>query len=70
VARPASGSPATGSIQFHAVRQRKIVDKSFEECNCPMVKKECRMICIGNRWKSFADNPEKVIAANFLNPLQ
>lgn len=70
VARPSSGSPATGSIQFHAVRQRKIVDKSFEECNCPMVKKECRMICIGNRWKSFAENPEKVIAANFLNPLQ
>jgi 2-oxoglutarate dehydrogenase E1 component len=70
VARPASGSPATGSIQFHAVRQRKIIDKSFQECNCPMVTKECRMICIGNRWKSFAENPEKLIAANFLNPLK
>ena len=34
------------------------------------VEKECRMICIGNRWKSFAENPEKVIAANFLNPLK
>jgi 2-oxoglutarate dehydrogenase E1 component len=70
VARPASGSPATGSAKFHAVRQRKIIEKSFEECNCPMVKKECRMICIGNRWKSFAENPEKVIEANFLNPLK
>jgi len=70
VARPASGSPATGSIQFHILRQHKIIDKSFQECNCPMVTKECRMICIGNRWKSFAENPEKVIAANFLNPLK
>ncbi len=70
VARPASGSPATGSSKFHLVRQRKIVEKSFQECNCPMVKEECRMICIGNRWKSFAENPEKVIKANFINPLK
>lgn len=70
VARPASGSPATGSTKFHAVRQRKIVEKSFQECNCPMVKEECRMICIGNRWKSFAENPDRVIKANFLNPLK
>ena len=70
VARPASGSPATGSSKFHLIRQRKIVEKSFQECNCPMVKEECRMICIGNRWKSFAENPEKVIKANFVNPLK
>lgn len=69
VARPASGSPATGSTKFHAIRQRKIVEKSFQECDCPMVKEECRMICIGNRWKSFAENPKQVIEANFLNPL-
>ncbi|MCK5784065.1 MAG: hypothetical protein KAH06_06435, partial [Desulfobacterales bacterium] len=27
IARPASGSPATGSPKFHAIRQQKIVDK-------------------------------------------
>jgi 2-oxoglutarate dehydrogenase E1 component len=70
VARPASGSPATGSSKFHAIRQRKIIEKSFQECNCPMVKEECRMICIGNRWKSFAKDPKKVIAANFEHQLK
>ena len=70
VARPASGSPATGSAKFHVIRQRKIIEKSFQECDCPMVKEECRMICIGNRWKSFAENPEKVIAANFVHPMK
>ena len=53
VARPASGSPATGSSKFHAIRQRKIIEKAFGECDCPMVDKECRMLCIGNRWRSF-----------------
>jgi 2-oxoglutarate dehydrogenase E1 component len=70
VARPASGSPATGSPKFHILRQRKVIEKSFRACDCPMVNKECRMICIGNRWKSFADNPDKVIQANFLNQLK
>lgn len=53
IARPSSGSPATGSSKFHFIRQRKIIEKTFEECICPMVKEECKMICIGNRWKSF-----------------
>jgi 2-oxoglutarate dehydrogenase E1 component len=70
VARPASGSPATGSPKFHQLRQRKVIEKSFRECDCPMVDKECRMICIGNRWKSFAKNREEVIKANFVNPLK
>lgn len=70
VARPASGSPATGSPKFHVLRQRKVIEKSFRACDCPMVSKECRMICIGNRWKSFAENPDKVIKANFLNQLK
>ncbi|NCC72642.1 MAG: 2-oxoglutarate dehydrogenase E1 component [Sphingobacteriia bacterium] len=69
VARPASGSTATGSPRFHVSRQRKVIEKSFRVCDCPMVNKECRMICIGNRWRSFAENPEKVIKANFLNQL-
>lgn len=70
VARPASGSPATGSSKFHVLRQRKVIEKSFRACDCPLVNKECRMICIGNRWKSFAENPDKVIKANFLNQLK
>jgi 2-oxoglutarate dehydrogenase E1 component len=53
VARPASGSPATGSPEFHEIRQRKIIEKSFGSCDCPKVAEECRMICIGNRWKTF-----------------
>ena len=53
VARPASGSPATGSPEFHEIRQRKIIEKTFGSCDCPKVAEECRMICIGNRWKTF-----------------
>jgi 2-oxoglutarate dehydrogenase E1 component len=59
IARPASGSPATGSPEFHAIRQRKIIEKTFSKCDCPMVAEECRMICIGNRWKSFEKIVEK-----------
>jgi 2-oxoglutarate dehydrogenase E1 component len=53
IARPASGSPASGSAKFHVIRQQKIVDKVFEECNCPFLEKDCEMVCIGNKWKSF-----------------
>ncbi|RLD81235.1 MAG: 2-oxoglutarate dehydrogenase E1 component [Bacteroidetes bacterium] len=53
VARPPSGSTATGSSKFHQIRQRKIIEKAYGVCDCPMVDNECRMICIGNRWQSF-----------------
>jgi 2-oxoglutarate dehydrogenase E1 component len=53
IARPASGSPATGSPEFHEIRQRKIIEKTFSSCDCPRVAEECRMMCIGNRWKTF-----------------
>jgi len=53
VARPASGSPATGSPKFHVIRQQKIVDKALEACDCPYVNKDCGMLCIGNKWRSF-----------------
>ncbi|MCK9399520.1 MAG: 2-oxoglutarate dehydrogenase E1 component [Bacteroidales bacterium] len=53
IARPSSGSPATGSHEFHEIRQRKIIEKTFSSCDCPKVAEECRMICIGNRWKTF-----------------
>lgn len=45
VARPDSGSPATGSPKFHKIRQEKIIEKTFGKCECNRVKEECRMIC-------------------------
>lgn len=53
VARPQSGSPATGSSKFHIITQQKIIDKAFERCECPLLEKECGMLCIGNKWQSF-----------------
>ncbi|MCF6169557.1 MAG: 2-oxoglutarate dehydrogenase E1 component [Bacteroidales bacterium] len=53
IARPASGSPATGSPKFHVIRQQKIVDKTFFQCDCPYIYDDCEMVCIGNKWKSF-----------------
>ena len=53
VARPASGSPATGSAKFHTLRYQKIVDKVFNVCDCPYLEDDCKMACIGNRWASF-----------------
>lgn len=53
IARPTSGSTATGLLKFHAIRQQKIVDKAFESCDCIYLDKECGMLCIGNKWRSF-----------------
>ncbi|MBN1339263.1 MAG: 2-oxoglutarate dehydrogenase E1 component [Bacteroidales bacterium] len=64
IARPASGSPATGLGKFHNLRQRKIIEKTFEECRCPLVKEQCKMICIGNKWKSFLKELETVKEEN------
>lgn len=46
IARPPSASPASGSSKFHAMQQKKIVEKAFEECNCKNVCRECRQLCI------------------------
>ena len=52
ISRPATGSPATGSIKFHKMQQRKIIEKLFDECgSCPRVGTDCHMACIGNNWK-------------------
>lgn len=59
VARPASGSPATGSPKFHKLRYQKIVDKAFNVCDCPYLQEDCKMICIGNRWAKFEEELEK-----------
>ena len=55
VARPESGSPATGSSNLHAVRQRKIVEKAFGECTCPNANVICKMVCAPNEWSLVAD---------------
>ncbi|MFA8449391.1 MAG: 2-oxoglutarate dehydrogenase E1 component [Bacteroidales bacterium] len=59
IARPASGSPATGSLAFHKIRQNKILSKAFEQCNCHRLGEECKMICIGNSWQDFIEKNEK-----------
>lgn len=64
VARPSSGSPSTGSSKFHFVRQRKIIEKTFQECICPNLEKECKMVCIGNKWKSFEKEIEALKVKN------
>ncbi|MFO7977255.1 MAG: 2-oxoglutarate dehydrogenase E1 component [Bacteroidales bacterium] len=46
IARPPSASPASGSSQFHQMQQKKIIEKSFEECDCEDVCKECQQLCI------------------------
>lgn len=50
VARPESGSPATGSPKLHAERQQKIREKAFHECQCNRVNATCRMVCAPKEW--------------------
>ncbi len=55
-ARPESGSPAAGSIHLHNLRQRKIVEKAFGECNCPRAGSICKMICAPKEWRPALTN--------------
>lgn len=48
IARPPSGSPASGSSKFHAIQQNKIVEKAFEDCTCKNVCRECKQLCISH----------------------
>ncbi|MCK9617574.1 MAG: 2-oxoglutarate dehydrogenase E1 component [Lentimicrobiaceae bacterium] len=50
VARPESGSPATGSSKLHTLRQRKIVEKAFGECICDQSEEYCKMTCALKEW--------------------
>lgn len=59
VARPESGSPATGSHRLHILRQRKIVEKAFGECTCPNANLVCKMVCAPHEW-SFISEPSKI----------
>ena len=45
VARPASGSPATGSSRLHKIQQKLIVDKAIGNCTCEHAHDSCRLQC-------------------------
>ncbi len=64
ISRPSSGSPATGSPKFHALQQQKIIDKTFEKCQCTLVGQPCGMVCIGNKWRSFEGELREMQADN------
>ncbi|MCX6286507.1 MAG: 2-oxoglutarate dehydrogenase E1 component [Bacteroidetes bacterium] len=48
VARPPSGSPATGSSQLHKVQQNLIVEKALGKCSCKFSYGSCRLHCADN----------------------
>lgn len=58
VARPESGSPASGSIHLHNLRQRKIVEKAYGECHCPRSGIICKMICAPKEWRPASASAE------------
>jgi len=45
VARPPSGSPATGSSQLHKVQQNLLVEKALGKCSCEFAYGSCRLHC-------------------------
>jgi 2-oxoglutarate dehydrogenase E1 component len=45
VARPASGSPATGSSKLHKIQQNLIVEKALGKCTCEHANGSCRLHC-------------------------
>ncbi|NVO19699.1 MAG: 2-oxoglutarate dehydrogenase E1 component [Bacteroidetes bacterium] len=51
VARPESGSPATGSSKLHNLRQAKIIDKAFGDCTCENRNETCKMLCAPREWQ-------------------
>ena len=53
VARPATGSPATGSSRLHKIQQKLIVDKALGRCTCEHANRSCRLHC--------ADHEDKLI---------
>nr|HPK04285.1 hypothetical protein [Bacteroidales bacterium] len=57
-ARPESGSPATGSISLHNLRQRKVIEKAFGECNCHRSGIICKMICAPKEWRPALTNAD------------
>jgi len=45
VARPSSGSPATGSSSLHKIQQKLIVEKALGKCVCEHANGSCRLHC-------------------------
>lgn len=45
VARPATGSPATGSSRLHKIQQKLIVEKALGKCNCEQSNVSCQLHC-------------------------
>jgi 2-oxoglutarate dehydrogenase E1 component len=45
VARPPSGSPATGSSQLHKIQQNLLADKALGKCNCELAYGSCKLHC-------------------------
>ena len=45
VARPPSGSPATGSSQLHKVQQNLLAEKALGRCSCEFSYGSCRLHC-------------------------
>jgi 2-oxoglutarate dehydrogenase E1 component len=45
VARPASGSPATGSSRLHKIQQKLIVEKALGKCTCEHANGSCLLQC-------------------------
>ncbi|MDZ4204591.1 MAG: 2-oxoglutarate dehydrogenase E1 component [Bacteroidales bacterium] len=62
VARPESGSPATGSVHLHNIRQRKIVEKAFGECNCSNINVVCKMVCAPKEWRPAMERDDEMVA--------
>jgi len=59
IARPESGSPAVGSSQLHAQRQRKIIEKAFGDCQCGRVQDVCKMLCAPKEWAHIGETNEE-----------
>jgi len=51
VARPASGSPATGSSRLHKIQQRLIVEKAMGKCTCEHANGSCRLHCAEHEYQ-------------------
>ena len=45
VARPPSGSPATGSSQLHKLQQNLLVEKALGKCSCEFASGSCKLHC-------------------------
>ncbi len=45
ICRPESGSPSSGLLEIHKLRQQKILDRIFKRCNCENSDVYCTMSC-------------------------